>query len=118
MRISDWSSDVCSSDLASAALPPKPAPAHPAAAAPLPQGLTGMTTGASGWKVELIVPAHAAEIFAAALAPLSTATAEFEVDDGSRDPPWRVTADFDDMPDRAALVAAIALAAARAGVAE
>lgn len=75
-----------------------------------------MAAGASGWKVELIVPAHAAEIFAAALAPLSVATAEFEVDDGSRDPLWRVAADFDSAPDHAALVAAVALAAARAGV--
>lgn len=68
-----------------------------------------------GWIVELETSGEAAATFSAALAGLGHAVTEFETSPGG---PWRVELYCPTMPDRPALVAAVALAAAAAGAPE
>jgi len=67
------------------------------------------------WKVELVVPDEAVEVFSAALEPLAAAVASFEIPNAGA---WRVEGYAPAMPDHDRLVIAVALAAAQAGVAE
>lgn len=67
------------------------------------------------WKVELVVPKGAVEIFAAALEPFALASSSFEID-GSDD--WMLEAYCEGMPDKPSLTAALAVAASVAGVTE
>lgn len=69
----------------------------------------------AGWTLELETPARAAPVFMDALEGLAVSASCFET---GPDGPWRVAALFAEMPDHAALAAAVALAAAAAGVSE
>ncbi len=69
----------------------------------------------NGWIVELETSGEAAATFSAALAGLGHAVTEFETSPGG---PWRVELYAASRPDHSMLVAAVALAAAAAGVTE
>ena len=71
-------------------------------------------TSVSGWTLVLEVPKDAADVFARALAPISSATAAFKTGSGK----WRVEAFAIERPDESAIVGAIALAAEIAGIEE
>lgn len=73
-----------------------------------------MTPGI-GWTLELEAPEDAAPFFMAALDGLAAGVSGFEAAGGGE---WRVEAWFASMPDHGELAAAIALAAAAAGVRE
>lgn len=68
-----------------------------------------------GWKITLVVPAGATELFSAALAPHALAVSDFEVDGGDS---RTIDAYCASMPDGASLGAGLALAAVAAGVPE
>ncbi len=67
------------------------------------------------WKLEVIVPASAAELFAEAIESLCAAVASFEIPDSSL---WRVEGYAPDMPSHADCAAILAIAAVQAGVPE
>lgn len=69
----------------------------------------------TGWKLEVVVPASAAESFAEAFGSLCQAVASFEIPDSIL---WRVEGYAAEMPPHAEAAAATAIAASRAGVAE
>ena len=69
----------------------------------------------AGWKFETVVPAAAAEAFAAAVESLCPAVASFEIPGSTL---WRIEGYASDMPPHAEAAAAMAVAAARAGIAE
>ena len=74
-----------------------------------------MPFSAGGWKFEVFVPPGAAESFVQAFEPFSMAVTSFEVEEGRI---WRVEGFAMDAPPAAALMAAVAIASARAGIAE
>ena len=69
----------------------------------------------SFWKIELVIPRAAAYIFEGALERFSLATSSFEIKGSDS---WQLISYLDSMPDRRSLNAAIAIAAAAAGVDE
>lgn len=69
----------------------------------------------AGWKLEVVVPTAAAEAFAEAVGSLCAAVASFEIPDSGL---WRVEGYTSAMPPHADAAAAMAIAAARAGIAE
>jgi len=72
-------------------------------------------SGGVAWTLELEAPEDAAPAFMEALDGLAVGVSGFETGGGG---PWRIEAWFDGMPEHGALSAAIALAAASAGVTE
>ncbi|WP_374441526.1 50S ribosomal protein L11 methyltransferase [Stella sp.] len=68
----------------------------------------------TAWRVELVVPAVAAEPVATALEPLGEALSAFELAPGGD---WRLVLHSEDEPDRGRLAAVLALAGLAAGVA-
>lgn len=69
----------------------------------------------AGWKFETVVPAAAADIFVAAVEALCPTVAYFEVPGRTL---WRIEGYAGEMPPHADAAAAIAIAAARSGIAE
>jgi len=69
----------------------------------------------AGWTLEFETAADAAPVFLDALDGLAASVSSFEAGPGG---PWRIAAWFTEKPDHGALAAAVALAAAAAGVRE
>jgi ribosomal protein L11 methyltransferase len=69
---------------------------------------------AANWKLMLVVPADAVELFSAALEPFVLSVASFAVTPAG---PWTVEAYADAPPDRGAVEAAVMIAAAAVGIA-
>ncbi|MGE0714376.1 MAG: 50S ribosomal protein L11 methyltransferase [Alphaproteobacteria bacterium] len=69
---------------------------------------------ATVWRVEVIVPGHAAEAVARAIEPLGDALSAFELAPGGD---WRIVLHAEKRPDRGTLDAVLALAALAAGTA-
>lgn len=68
---------------------------------------------AANWKMTLVVPADAVDLFAAAFEPFARSVASFTV---TPDGPWTVEGYADGPPDRAGVEAAVMVAAAAVGI--
>ena len=75
-------------------------------------------TKSTGWRIAMVVPHGVEQRFEAALEPFAPALTCFEVEEENPAAGWQVEAFTEEEPDRAALSAAVASAAAAAGVAE